>query len=381
MSRCGPVSRRPRILLADRGDPLAQPLGLALGERFDVLGRLDAELSSAERALVAAATYRPSRRQWVERFHKSNVGVGLRSRRARTGLRGCTADVVFQTHALFDTSDPRTVLYVDCTHHQSMDQWPQWNPLRGRSLERWLDRERRQYQRAAHVFAFSQETAGSLGDDYDVPADRVSVVGAGLNVGALPAASGPAAGRHRRAEPPTVLFVGNDFERKGGPELQAAFVEVRRRVPGARLRIVGAARPGRDQGGVEHLGRVRSRETLAELYGAADVFCLPSHFDPFPGALIEAMAFGLPCVVTTSCGIPEIVEPGRTALTIGRGPTMVAQLAEALTRLLLDPAAAGAMGQCGRERVEERFTWGRVVDRMTPALERLAPPVRTVLSR
>lgn len=358
----GAHPRTLRLVMADRHDPLVTALGAELHSRFEVVDHLDVELSGSERLVTAATTFHPDRRQWAERFYKSNLGVRLRSRRARALLRDApaSADVVFQTHALFEVADARTVMYVDCTHRQSMDQWPDWNPLHGRSLRQWLSRERRQYQQAAHVFAFSQETASSLTEQYDVPAERVSVVGAGLNVGSLPRPT------TRPVGPPTVLFVGNDFVRKGGPQLLEAFAVLRRRIPAARLQVVGTptgidARPG-----VEVLGRIHDRARLAELYAGADVFCLPAHFDPFPGALLEAMAHALPSVVTASCGIPEIVGRDGAAVTVERGA--VGELADALTHLLLDPAAAARMGAVARRRVEQRFLWSHVVDRMTPGL-------------
>ncbi len=373
----------PRVLMADRGDPLVAALTAAMSERFEVVGRLDTELTAAERLLVAASTFRPVRRHWSERFHKSNLAVGLRSQRARTLLgaragraQAHRADVIFQTHALFEVADPRTVLYVDCTHRQSMAQWPDWNPLRGRSLDRWLARERRQYQDAAHVFAFSEVTATSIVEQYDVPPAQVSVVGAGLNFGGLPDVverPGTTDGHDDPdVRPPTVLFVGHDFERKGGPQLLAAFADLRRRVPAARLRIVGAAPAIPDQPGVEVLGRVDDRDRLARMYADADVFCLPSLYDPFPGALLEAMSFGLPSVVTASCGVPEIVGDAGTAVTVGRGPTMAAELADALEHLLLDRDAATRMGRAARRRVETTYTWAHVVDRMAPHLERVS---------
>jgi len=361
-----PHERALRLVMADRHDPLVTALGAELRSRFEVLDHLDVELSAGERLVTAATTFHPDRRQWAERFFKSNLAVRLRSRRADALLRAApaAADVVFQTHALFEVADARTVMYVDCTHRQSMEQWPDWNPLRGRPLQHWLRRERRQYQQAAHVFAFSQETATSITEHYDVPADRVSVVGAGLNVGSLPQLT------TRPAGPPTVLFVGNDFVRKGGPQLLEAFAVLRRRVPSARLQLVGTPPAIDPQPGVEVLGRIHDRARLAELYARADVFCLPAHFDPFPGALLEAMAYALPSVVTASCGIPEIVGKEGAAVTVERGA--VTTLADALERLLLDPAAAASMGAVARRRVEQGFLWSHVVDRMTPGLRAAA---------
>lgn len=357
--------RTPRVLLVDRGDALTSSLSEAMRERFDIIDTLDVELSRPERLLVAGTTLRPTRQAWADRFYKSNLGVDLRSRRARALLAGpaAQADVVFQTHALFETAHPRTMMYIDCTHRQSMEQWPAWNPLRGRALQRWLARERRQYHQAAHLFAFSEETARSIIEQYGVAATRVTVVGAGVNF-AQTAQVGM-----RRHGPPTVLFVGNDFTRKGGPELLEAFALVRRHLPDARLRIVGTCRSVPAQEGVEQLGRIHDRDQLSRIYADAHVFCLPSHFDPFPGVLLEAMAHGLPSVVSAVCGIPEIVVDGVTAITVPHGRAGVPQLAAALEHLLTHPERASSMGDLARGRVRDRFLWSHVLDRMAPAFE------------
>ncbi|MDQ2758656.1 MAG: glycosyltransferase family 4 protein [Actinomycetota bacterium] len=376
------VTPRARVLIADRGDALTPHLNAALSERYTVVGRVDAELTRVERLLVAGVTFRPSRRSWVERFYKSNLAVTLRSRRADSALRAVEArsdtgvDVVVQTHALFALGDPRAVLYVDCTHRQSADHWPDWNPLRGRALQRWLVRERRQYHGAAHLFAFSEPTRASLVDDYGVPAERVTVVGAGVNFDRLPTQ------RSRPADAaPTVLFVGNDFERKGGPQLLEAFRLVRARVPGARLQVVGTPHPIPPQDGVEVIGRVDGREAMSRLYAAASVFVLPSTFDPFPLVVLEAMAHGLPVVATRQCGVPEMVVDGTTGMLVEPGDDLVPQLVEALVQVLGDPADAARLGAAGRRRVAERFLWSHVVDRMAPALETMAPGPRTPTAR
>ncbi|MDQ2796834.1 MAG: glycosyltransferase family 4 protein, partial [Actinomycetota bacterium] len=280
-------------------------------------------------------------------------------------------DVVLQTHALFELTDPRAVLYIDCTHQQSMRQWTDWNPLRGKELERWLERERRQYHAAAHLFAFSHQTRESIVVDYGVPAERVTVVAAGVNFEHVP----EQALVGNTNTPPTILFVGNDFVRKGGEQLLEAFRVVRERVPDAQLQLVGTPHSIAAQPGVEVLGRVNGRGKMTRLYASADVFAMPSFFDPFPLVVLEAMAHGLPVVASPTCGVPEMVVEGRTGLLVPADTSMVERLADALVAVLTDPAKAAAMGRAGRERVTERFLWRHVADRMAPVLEGMASRV------
>lgn len=364
-----PGTRPLRVVIADRGDALTDFLSAALAEQTQVVGRIDAELSFAERLLVAVTSFRPRRREWAERFYKSDLGVRLRSRRAERALRALTADgttydVVVQTHALFVLDDPRTVLYVDCTHRQSMQHWPDWNPLSGRALSRWLDRERAQYHRAAHVLAFSEATRRSLVDEYGVPDERVHVVGAGANVTELPQASPYPA-------EPSVLFVGNDFVRKGGEALLEAFALVRAQVPEATLTLVGTSYAVPSEGlpdGVEVVGRVQDRAEMDRLYERSAVLALPSTFDPYPLVVLEAMAHARPAVATRQCGVPEMVLDGVTGRLVEPGADLVPQLAAELVDLLRRPQHAAALGRAGRAAVERQHRWCHVVTRLRRAV-------------
>ena len=357
-----------RVVLASRGDALTPYFAAALERRMQVVATINPDLSRLQWLLVAAITFRPSRSAWSERFFKSGLGRQVRSANARRELARipeASYDVVVQVHCLFDAPSDRTVLYVDCTHRQAAEQWAPWNPLSGDALERWYESERAQYQRAAHIFAFSKETARSLVQHYGVPAAKVTTTNVGANHHELPDVSPAPAAKER-----LLLFIGNDFVRKGGPELLAAFAEVRAAVPDAQLVLVGTRPDIPPQDGVTVLGRIRDRAVVDDLYARAAVFVVPSHFDPLPLVLLEAMAYGLPTVSTPSCGIPEVLLDGVTGFSVPIGD--VGALAARLTELLLEPERAREMGRAGRARVEEHFGWDTIIARMTPALERLA---------
>ncbi|WP_299034106.1 glycosyltransferase family 4 protein [uncultured Pseudokineococcus sp.] len=355
------------LVLASRGDALTPYLFAAVGRRYDVAAHLSPELTRIQRLAVAATTFRPRREDWAERFYKSSWAYALRSSNAVRRLERLAAPStpVLQVHALFEVAGAPTLLYVDCTHRQSAEGWAPWNPLAGADLEAWYARERAAYRGAEHLFAFSRATRTSLVEDYGVDPARVSVVGAGVNAHELPA---PAARRAPGSRGPVLLFIGNDFERKGGHLLLQAFERVREVHPGARLQLVGTRPSHLDvPPGVEVLGRVHERAVVHRLYEEADLFVLPSLFDPFPLVLIEAMAHGLPVVTSDSCGIPDMLTDGVEGRIGPRGD--VDALTDALVRTLADPAAAAAAGRAGRRRVVEELTWDRVVERMAPALD------------
>ena len=208
-------------------------------------------------------------------------------------------------------------------------------------------------------------------ESFGLPEDRVCTVGAAnLDLARVPEP------RASRAVAPTVLFVGKQFERKGGRLLLEAFRGVRARFPGARLVIVGPTTPPASEPGVEWLGNLDKNKPeewarLVAAYRDADVFCLPSLFEPFGIVILEAMFFGLPCVGTAAWAIPEMIADGETGYTVPRDDA--AALADRLSALLADLPRAHGMGLAGRRRAEERFSWTAVAARMGDRLERCLP--------
>ncbi len=147
------------------------------------------------------------------------------------------------------------------------------------------------------------------------------------------------------------LFVGSGFERKGVPRLLQAFAQG---APAdARLLLVGsdrhAARFARQAGAMGMSARVHfagAQNDVRPWYGAADCFVLPTLYDPFPNAALEAMASGLPLITTHQCGAAELIEEGKAGFVCDA--LDVAGLGAALGRL--DRASAAIMGAHARER-------------------------------
>ena len=149
------------------------------------------------------------------------------------------------------------------------------------------------------------------------------------------------------------LFVGSGYERKGVFPLLRAFAAAPQR--DAFLLVVGKdkaeSRAVAFAGSLGIAGRVHfagAQKEVAPWYGAADSFVLPTLYDPFPNAALEAMACGLPVITTRQCGAAELIDAGVEGYVVASdgGPG----LAEALGRL--DPQSARRMGERARNRAE-----------------------------
>jgi glycosyltransferase involved in cell wall biosynthesis len=338
-------------------------------------------LSGADRGLAAAATFSRDRRRWGARYHLAGLPFRLRSRRAERHLaRAGKVDAIVQVGATFRVPTHGVPYYLCCdsniamARHGARTGYSDATALSRSDLEGIERRERAVYGGAAAIFPLSERLRRSFIDDFGIPPERVRAIYAGPNfepgrVSARPAA--PANGG-----PPTVLFVGLQFERKGGDVLVESFRRIRTLLPTAQLLLAGVPAGYVDGPGIRCLGeldknRPEGAAALASTYASADVFALPTRFEPFGIAFVEAMHFGLPCVGPRAWAVPEIIADGETGFTVPVDD--VDDLTERLLRLLRDRALARRMGAAGRERARRLFTWPQVVGRM---LEVMAVPSR-----
>jgi glycosyltransferase involved in cell wall biosynthesis len=161
-----------------------------------------------------------------------------------------------------------------------------------------------------------------------------------------------------------------DVPLKGLTYLIEALAKVRAEREDAHLVVIGRprhksavpaqlARLGLE-GAVEFVSGV-SDERIVELYAEAELAVVPSLYEGFSLPAIEAMACGVPLVATTGGALPEVVGPdGESALTVAPGDA--AALAQRIIDGLSDAELRNRLGERGRTRVLDRFTWRRTAE-------------------
>ncbi len=169
-----------------------------------------------------------------------------------------------------------------------------------------------------------------------------------------------------------ILFVGRLDPRKGFRYLLRAFPLIKEELPQARLIVVGAYRKKEMSGflhdvrehhltGVKFVGRV-SDEELPRYYRSCHVFCAPSTgFESFGIVLLEAMAAGKPTVASNIPGYRDLLEDGKEGFLAK--PKNERSLAEAIIRILKDPAMQQRMGAQGRVKASQ-YSWRQVALRV-----------------
>lgn len=165
-----------------------------------------------------------------------------------------------------------------------------------------------------------------------------------------------------------LVFVANELERKGfGPLIEALARLGERDV---RLLVVGRVRSRPYQERIERLGLagrvsfVGPSDDVSYFLAAADVFVLPTLYEPWGLVIVEALASGLPVVTTSLAGAAEAVEPGRTGVLID-DPDDTAAIAEAIASLLRGGAdPPGVISES-----VAHLSWTRVLERYERILE------------
>lgn len=202
------------------------------------------------------------------------------------------------------------------------------------------------------------------------PDSKLHIVYCGIDVDQFPY-SPP-----RPAPAPRILSLGRLVQKKGfGPLIDACGVLRDRGVPfhcviagdGPLYQTLTAQVRRLDLGSrVDVTGKPVLQESLAEFFADGDVFAQPcvwsddGDVDGTPRTLMEAMASGLPSVSTRLAGIPDIIEHEQSGLLVD--PEDVAQLADALQRIIQDAGLARKLSEGGRRRMEQCFEITRCLE-------------------
>jgi glycosyltransferase involved in cell wall biosynthesis len=218
-----------------------------------------------------------------------------------------------------------------------------------------------------HFHAVSGAVKDSAVQMLGIDPNRVTVIERGRDSDRLGAPSPERRVRSRtalglRPEARVVVTIGRQDFQKAQVDLVSAFDLIAENRPDAELILVGPE--GTQSKQVEariersaHRDRIRTlghRDDVPDILAAADVFALPSLYEGFPGAVIEAMALGLPVVASQLPTLGEVVDDGRSGLLVP--PRDLKRLAESVGRVLDDPKTGTRLGDRGRELFLTRLT-------------------------
>lgn len=203
------------------------------------------------------------------------------------------------------------------------------------------------------VIVNSRKCKAELMECYRFPEERIDVVYNGVDSDAFaPKPEVREAARREfgiASDDIAVLFVGPGFQRKGLDTLIAAASKLPENV-----KLLVAGRASHKWQAQQRIIWAGQSDSMDRCYAAADIFALPTRYDPFANSTMEALASGLPVITTTSNGVSEILQDGENGFIIASNDPDA--LAERLQALLDDPCLRERMGSAGRVAVKP-YTW------------------------
>jgi glycosyltransferase involved in cell wall biosynthesis len=292
-----------------------------------------------------------------------SVRASWRARRALDAVRAIEKldALVFHTQvaSLFSIGVMRkipTLISLDATPINYDMLGPHYNHRpagRGFVDRQKFEWNRRAFQAAARLVTWSQWARRSLVEDYGIDDDMIRVV----SPGAAPAYFD--LGRRRLAnprplsqsEPVKILFVGGDFQRKGGPVLLDSINgSLAGRID---LHIVTQHEVAPRSNLTVHRGLEPNSPALLRLFAQADVFVLPTYADCLGLALMEAAAAGLPVIATNVGALKETMQIDESGYIIPAGDP--AALKAAITAMVDDASRRERMGRAGYALARQKF--------------------------
>jgi len=236
---------------------------------------------------------------------------------------------------------------------------------------------------AQNVFPDSQR-AGEISKDIGVTPDKIHVVNPNVNIERLNGNIAPDVIQKKFGlqGKKCILSMGRLVERKGQDMMIRALPEILNKIPNVHYIIAGRGsyevqlrKLAKDLSVESHItftGYV-SDDDLGSYYALCDVFAMISREIPEKGDIegfgivyLEANLFGKPVVAGRSGGVSDAVLDGQTGLMVD--PDNPLDVANAVTRLLLDPALARQLGEAGRARVLEEFSGQSAVQKLHNAM-------------
>jgi glycosyltransferase involved in cell wall biosynthesis len=234
---------------------------------------------------------------------------------------------------------------------------------KGAWTEADIKSEERLFARAARLYPWSTWAARSLVADYHVPEDRIHVILPSTDVATIPRAL------HQGGNRPKIIFIGNDFYRKGGDRLH-------RWVTGplaslCELHIASGDRQAPASSRFVHShGRVPNEQLVKELLPQMDLLCHPTRSDMSAYVVVEASAAGLPSIASAIGGIPDLISHETSGLLVPRDDEQ--GFVSALRRLLASNELRQQMGNAAYQIAAERFSADRNFDVLINELKHIA---------
>lgn len=365
-SNCWSGSGRELFLELKRQELLQQVIG------FD--------LNKIEKYLIALRSISFSKSEWFEKFTLDPVYYG----RLTSFLKNHhmeqinNADVLLQIGAIYNipsitkpTKSRPVISYHDGNVAKMMTS-PFFNQKLQKHARKAFQWEKHVYSELNHICTMSDYLRRSMIEDFGVDESRVSNIGVGVNFDIPPQSILP-----EQKKTFDLVFVGREFERKGGETILQAFNLLKDQYQQLTLHIIGPSEASLskydlDTNKVKCYGFLDRRnkrdvEIFQNVLANASIGLFPTLFDAFGIPVLEKFSYEIPCITTDILAMPELVKEGETGFLIKVNDHK--SMAEAIEYYVENPEVCRTHGKNGRKLVVENYTWHNVVEKLDHVIQ------------
>lgn len=262
-------------------------------------------------------------------------------------------------------------LFIDCSVdfayrcQNDEESFSKYVPLRKTGKYSLINVRRKRadffYKKCKGIFTMGQWIADDLIQNTKIEEHKVHCVGGGCNISIEQVDNSKKQGNK-------ILFVGKDFERKGGFLVLEAFEKLNAKFPGKyQLYIAGPKEwPGKGEipQNVNFLG-LKTTDELVEYYNLCDIFVMPSYFEAYGIVFAEALIYGLPCIGRNAFAMRDFISEGENGHLINEDNAEY--LAQKMYELLSNEEIRNKVMQ-NKEKYAEKYSWESVAKRITDVI-------------
>ena len=336
------------------------------------------EVPLYKRAPVMLKNFSPQRRRWRQKFNLDPMYYQMLTSAIKDTAKRHSfdkSDLILQIGGHYNAAEATGL--ESFSYHDGNVAGLMQSPYFAQDLRKYAKKafeyEKNTYRSMQKILVMSEYWKTSFIENFDVPEEKVINVGFGVNID-IPEP------QEKDLNAKNIVFVGIDFLRKGGESLVEAFREVVANPvhKDAQLHIVGPKvipdillRPGAPAGILFHGFLSREipgdKAKLEAILAKGNIFVLPSLYEPFGNAGLEAMLYGMPVIAANNWSFPDFVIPGKTGALLERAADS-AELANAIIKYLDNPTIAAEQGANGYALVTKKYSWQNTIKNISQAM-------------
>lgn len=318
----------------------------------------------------------------IENLHKKIFNRGfnrnhfiakafLASKKLQKTLKNSDADLIFApttiTDLAFLNTDKPIIYLNDATFHQLLNYYGGMSGFGWLSKKTTVFIEKLALQKSDFLIFSSHWAAKHAEDFYQIPKDKIEVIKFGSNT----TAPDKIVEKDYSGEI-TFLFLGVEWERKGGQIALDAIKILRDRNYPVKLQVVGCIPPVEEAEAMNVIPFLNknnpeeARQIFNFLQNSHFMF-MPTRADCTPISFCEAASYGLPVISTDTGGVAAVVEPGETGILLPLNASSE-QYADEIEILLQNPEQIRALSQNAREKYEKELNWSVWGEKMNKIL-------------